>query len=230
MHKAIQTAVPFTVEATVVGTFDVAGRKHTYNATVKTVSAGDGRFWHEMVGYGLIVSDGKTLTFYDPNRNSFAKNEAAVKIASNADLPKPLRDILIDENPLLLLSLSTDPNDVLTGGSDSVKVIDTKIGTEELLIQSETKDVRIATDARTHQMRRVAIDFAKAFDSRGIPDAKATIVINYQNVRSLDSVDVEWFNFVPPPTATEFKLPLKQPTGDELITPGPVSATQSASE
>ena len=218
LQDAITAAGAMQIDGEVTGQFDVAGRSHTYVAQLRSLVAPDGRFRHELVGYGLIVGGEKKITFYDPRRNSFATTDRAAAQAPAADIPAPLVSVLLDENPLLLLALTSEPEKLLASSAKSTALGSGDDAENDVLVV-QSPDVRRAfsIDRRTHLMSKVTIDYQPRFAQRGAKNTTATVTIRYTQVAADAKIDARQFTFTPPQSATEFNISPPAPPGEELI-------------
>ena len=224
-------ARPLTVAGTLVGTFDVAGRRRVYTLQVRGVTDGQGRFAHRAEGVGLLVNDGHDAYVFDAGRNTYARLPASTQRAGangTAAVDASVVSVLLDENPALLLTLTTDPAALLTAASQSPLRPATgptttatrpttgpttgpasATGPAEvgLVVDRGGKTVTLWADPVTGEIRRAVLDYGPAFAARHTYGLKTARVELTYDPPTHGPPPATAFAWQPPVTATEFTLP-----------------------
>lgn len=194
-------AAGVSVKGAIAGEFDVAGRSRRFEMQVSGYADDKGRFSHEAIGVGRVVQATEQLYLFDQRRNAYATIAFRAARPDPAEIPEASFEILLDENPLLLLLLTDEPERILVRGAKRASVKD-----GELVIESdnEVRNFRIDSDGKIESMR---IDYSPLMKSRGAEAVKqASATLTYQSVE-LRLPDGAEFAFKPPPASTEMVLP-----------------------
>jgi outer membrane lipoprotein-sorting protein len=205
MRDASAKLGAFRADGEIRGTFDIAGRRRDYTAKFTSVATGDGRFRHELEGLGLIVSDGKSVTLYDPRRNAFGTAKVAATVAPADKVFTPLIDVLIDENPQLLLTLTTEPQKLLALAATAIET-DASAAAPTLIWRGDDIVRTFEFNPQSFLIRSMRIDYTGLFKRRGVVDAKAMVELRYMVVEPATTVDEKLLIYTPPAAASEFSL------------------------
>ncbi len=191
---------PWLTEATITGDFDVSGRQRMFEMRVVGTADGEGRFDHHAIGVGRVVQTSEKAFIFDARRNAFANLERKPERRPADDVPDAVSQILIDENPSLLLSLTTEPDKLLVAGAKRISAKDGAI-----VIESD-HDLRTITLDGRGMITSMTIDYASLLAQRGAAAVKKAIVtLNYTRAdRTPPAVDA--FAFEVPKGASEFRL------------------------
>ena len=192
-------AGPLNVEGELVGTFDVAGRRHTYRLPITGQTDGRGRFVHDAGAAGRIVAGDQRGVLFDRRRNAFATFDAPAARVAAADLEPALVDILLDENPALLFGLVTDADAILRSAAGQISVADGLV----LRLTDKTITLHLNDDGT---VRASDIDYTplmKAHDAVAVKAAQVTLTYRTAS-RTEPPADI--YAWDPPATATEFAL------------------------
>jgi len=212
LSDAYLHAGPLKVSGTIIGRFDVAGRSKTYTLDVFGQTDGDGRFYHygqtDGRGIGLVISDGKNGYLYDQHRNSFAELDVTRGRCEPGDLNEAISDVLIDENPALLLCLTNDPASLLRMLTSSIKRSDGK-DASELVLDLKSRRITLRLDEKTGRITRSTIDYGPIFTTRHAAGVKSvSAVLTYTVQQPGEKISYTWS---PPATASQMRL------GNELL-------------
>ena len=191
LQKAYTAAGPLHVVGDVVGDFDVAGRRKRYTLHVDGRTDGDGHFRHDVGATGLIVNDGKTAYLYDGKRDAFATLDAFDGRQPAGDIDQALIDVLLDENPALLLSLTTDPDALLRRSAKAIRPA-TQPCALVLEVTDKTITLRLRPDDGT--IARSEVDFRPLMKSRhaqAVVAADATLRYESPDPRARRPVSVQ---------------------------------------
>ena len=200
-------AGPLKIAGTVIGNFDVAGRSKTRTLDVFGQTDGDGRFYHygqsDGRGVGLVISDGKNGYLYDQHRNSFAELDVTPGRCAPGDLNNAISDVLIDENPALLLCLTNDPATLLRMLSASIKRSDAK-DASEIVLDLKTRRITLRLDDKSGRIVRSTIDYGPIFTARHAAGVKSvSAVLTYAVQQPGEQIAYTWS---PPATASQMHL------------------------
>lgn len=200
LKSAYAAPGPLRVEATIVGEFDVAGRQRTYQMQVVGQTDGEGRFDHQAKDIGRVVQTPEKVIIFDARRNAFANLTQKPQRRNAADFPEAVSEILIDENPSLLLTLTDEPDTLLTANVKRVLVRD------DALVLESTNDLRTIQFDDLGLIRSMSIDFTPLLKERGaLAIKKASVVLTYtRSDRTPPGADA--FAFEVPKGASEFRL------------------------
>lgn len=200
---------PLTVEAELVGVFDVAGRSRTYRLAITGQTDGNGRFVHDAASAGRIVAGEKRGVVFDRRRNAFATFDAPGARVPAADLEPALIDVLLDENPALLFGLVTDPDATLRMAAQRIRPA-TRPSTSRpagdgVVLELEDKTIELNLNA-DGTVGSSVIDYTPLMTTRRAVAVKAAAVtLTYRSAKPVaPSTDV--YTWEPPATATEFAL------------------------
>jgi peroxiredoxin/outer membrane lipoprotein-sorting protein len=189
---------------------DAGGRQDSDKGEFTASFQSPAKFRHEMKDDVLMVANGEKGFIYVPGENKYRPIDALAARTAAADLPMPLGDELQQQNPSLVLALSTDAAKDLSAGATSLdRASDVKldgINYQSLQIQSEGQMSQLLVDPQTHLIKQVSIDLRDHLTAKGVPDVKQALVkINYTksspNVQLADAT----FNWSPPSDATLVK-------------------------
>lgn len=210
LAAAYANAVPMDFVASVVGTFDVAGRSKMYTLEISGRTDGDGRFFHYGSGVGLLVSDGTNAYLYDQRRNAYAELQATPRRPAPAELDEAISDVLIDENPALLLTLTTDPAGLLKHLAKAVRLPAGKADgrADGLVLELPMKLITLEVDPKTGLITRSTIDYAPAMTARhaaGVRRADAVLTYTRQ-AHAATTMPADAFAWQPPATASQIVL------------------------
>ncbi|MBC7785767.1 MAG: hypothetical protein H7144_18220 [Burkholderiales bacterium] len=201
IRAAYTNEQPRRLVAHITGIFDVAGRSRNYQLEVESLTNGAGRFIHRVRDVGTVAQNAEKLILYDLKRNSFGTLKTPDRRVSASDLPEAVVEILIDENPALLLCLSTEPDKALLLGAMRAHV-----DAGRLIITSENEKRTLDLDTNG-LIRRMEINYTPLLASRGTANVKSALVtLEYAPPELPAAVADAEFEFVPPETASEFPL------------------------
>lgn len=200
IDKAYAAPVVLKVEATVKGDFDVASRKRSYEMSLVGHTDGKGRFDHQVASVGRLVQTEDRVIVYDAVRNAFGalKQPPAVRAASA--IPDAVSSVFIDENPSLLMAITTEPSKMLIDGAKRVDVE----GSDLLIESDETRRTITLDDAGLIQSMQ--IDYSLLMRSRKAENIKqARVTLQYTKTERVESTS-DAYAFTPPLSATEFPI------------------------
>ena len=203
LQTAYTAPGPLHVIGEIVGEFDVAGRRKKYSLHVDGRTDGQGRFLHDAGDAGLIVNDGKTAYLYDRRRDAFAALDALAARQPADAIDQSLIDVLLDENPALLLALTTDPTALLRR---SVTAIRPATQPSTLVLERQDKWTTLHLRPADGTIASAGVDFTPLMRSRkaaAIVAARATLT--YQSPTREAPPDT-LFTWHPPASATEFQI------------------------
>ena len=110
------------------------------------------------------------------------------------DLPKPLPQLLQDQNPSLVLAIAKKPSDELRENVDKIaRVSDTTIdgvSCPSLLITlPDHTEMTLALDPKTHLLRQVKTNLKAQLEASGVPDVQtAVITVTYSQASPDEAV------------------------------------------
>ena len=209
LAAASAKSAPTQFAGVIVGDFDVAGRAKHFELDVTGRTDGNGRFWHYGRETGLLVSDGTHGYLYDQHRNRYAELQVAAGRCAPSNLDEAVSDVLLDENPALLMTLTTDAGALLRRLATSITLSDSGNG---LVLSTSLKRITFDLDPATQALLRSTIDYTPDFVRRGATGVKsAKAVLTYGTPLFPPASDS--YTWSPPPTASQFVL------HDELIRP-----------
>ena len=215
LAKTYSRVEPLRVTGVIVGDFDVAGRKKVFTLRVSGITDGAGRFIHKADGSGLLVNNGKQAYLFDSKRDTFAELPAMAARVSPAELDESVVNVLLDENPALLLTLTSDPAGLLKQVATKIHLSQTPPGgaNKQLVLELPQKRITLSVDPTRDTITSSTIDYASVFKARGATDVKSVkAVLTYEPAKSHFTADD--FAWSPPADATEISL------GGELLRPG----------
>jgi len=218
IDRAYSAATSVRLRATVINGFDVAGRVNEDKNEV--IASTDGlHFSHELVSRGRVTCAVAGVFLYDYTRDVYATFPAPTQRTAQ-DIDQAVVDVLLEENPALLLSLTDAPSELL---SLHAKSLERGRDEDELLIRrDDDADVRLRLDKTTGRVVEAVIDFEPVFVSRlsttrpANTARRATITLRY--IPDATPVDASAFDWRPPSSAELIELPR------ELLMPTPADA------
>ncbi len=189
----------FTVQIT--GQFDIAGRKQNYLLNITSLTDGAGRFIHRAENIGVIQQTAKALCLYDQKRNAYGYLISPATRSTSDNLQQEVIDILIDENPSLLMMLVTDPSKVLSTNANQIS-----LEGPILKIEDDESVRKYQFDAAGY-IQSVEIDFTTLYKQRNTQNINAALVtITYPKTELNMSITDDAFDFVPPENAAQSDL------------------------
>jgi hypothetical protein len=196
------------VEGSVTGDFDVAGRARKYSFAFTGIADGAGRFTHEPKDIGLVMGNDQRITIFDAKRNAYGWLPPIKGRLPSASVSGDVIDILIDENPAILLMLTTEPDQLLVCDSKRVALGTPDAAGNPTLRMENDKDIRVvAVDQKTGALLSMQIDFRPALEAAGAANIKrANVEVKYDRMAPADSIPQSSFEWTPPRGATEFQL------------------------
>ncbi len=198
--------------------FDVDGQVVHKEADFTASFAAPNKFRHEMKEFGLLGSTGEKIFAFQPSKNNYMMSDAPKDRAPSGDIPKPMGQILDQQNPSLLLALVPDAGVELVNGVKTVdKLDDVKIGEVSYaalkFVTAEASEITVLFDPQTQLVRRVTADMKKAIEASGQQEVKkAFLTIDYTDVKPDAPVQAEQFAWAPPAGAKDAS---KAPAGEE---------------
>jgi peroxiredoxin len=201
---------------------DASGRKDDKEAEFSSAFAAPNKFTQQIHDDVLAGSTGEKLYIYSPERKVYRMDDAPKGKVEAGKMPEPYREVIGKQNPSLMLALSADPKQELTGRfSDARKgddqIIDGKKYTKlELSDPEANTTMTLLTDPQTHLLRRATVDMSKMLEQRGASDVKeATVVIDYTTVIANATVKSDQFAWAPPADARDSAAGAEPGEGDD---------------
>ncbi len=211
---------PVTNAATITGEFDIAGRSKKYEMKVYGFADGKGHFDHRVKDIGRVVQTEDRLIVYDAVRNSFGTLMQNPAIRKPIDVVDAVTDVLIDENPSLLMLISNEPVELLKRGAQRISTRDDK-----LVIESD-EDVREIEIGSDDMITAVTLDYSPVLKSRMAEGIKIARVRLVYVPTDLPDQPKDLYLFALPDGSTEFRLQaelMKAPTPGLRRDPKPTS-------
>jgi hypothetical protein len=168
--------------------------------SVVGVADGKGHFDHQVAGIGRLVQTKDRVIVYDAARNAFGalKQPPAVRAASAVQ--EAISSVFIDENPSLLMAITTEPSKLLIDGAKKVD-----LDGQSLLIVSDEVERRISID-EAGMIQSMQIDYTPLMKSRKAENIKtAMVTVDYTKSERVESAS-DVYDFTPPLSATEFPI------------------------
>ncbi len=194
-----------SLRVSVRGEFDVAGRARTYTLDAVGYTDGKGRFDHEVEGVGRIVQTDDRVIVFDARRNAYGVIDQPPAVRPAGKIPEAVSDVFIDENPALLMLITTEPAKLLERGAKSINVKD---GALVITQESDVRTISLEPDGR---IRSMTIDYVPLLELAGAKKIKsATATLTYTPSDASPPPD-RAFAFDIPSGAVEFRI------GSELM-------------
>lgn len=198
---------PLHVTGRLEGEFDVAGRRRTYTLPVDGRTDGAGRYRHDAGPAGLLVSDGVHAYLFDARRGAFATLKAKPGRPVPDDVDPAVRSILLDENPALLLSLTTDPAGLLRHSARVIRLAPATQPADAGLVLEGPQKLWTFRLTPAGTIRSATIDYTPLMTARRATHVKtAKVTLTYDSTSNAPP-PADAFTWLPPATATEFDLP-----------------------
>ena len=128
----------------------------------------------------LIVSTGEKVYAYLPAKNEYVAVDAPKDRTALKDFSGPVSELLGSQDPVLLMTLCSEPVQVLTQGASNVaKADDVKLGEASfntLTFEKSDRGYRVLVDPATHFIRQIRIDRKTEVEKRGVDDVKTVDV------------------------------------------------------
>ena len=196
------------IVGTMTGDFDAGGRKETPSASFTSSYEAPNKFVFAS-GTGTkeafqVGSTGEKAYLYDKNQNGYLQESAPKDKVATKDLPRPLPQILVMQNPSLQLALAKDPAFELTDGPTTIaRGEDSKIGdVTYATLKMTTREGAIATvaiDPASHLIRQAVVDIRAMLEKQGVPDVKkAGYTLDYTTTAPDAATKAEQFAWAPP--------------------------------
>ncbi len=177
----------------IVGHFDVQGDKQNPDSTFSSSFSAPNKFRHQSKDDVLLGSTGTTVYAYLPNRNEYQsfdapKNASTARVKS-ADWPASVTRILSQQNPSLLLAMSSSATDELKELSKNITlaaptVIDgVAYDTLRFDVGEQHDQMTLLIDPTSHLLHEMKIDLRKGLEKQGAKDVKAAeFTVDYTKV------------------------------------------------
>ncbi len=189
--------------------FDAGGdQKHeTTDFTASFVAPN--QFRHEVKDDVLIVSTGEKVYAYLPAKNEYVAVDAPKDRTPLKDFSGPVSELLGSQDPVLLMTLCSEPVQVLTQGASNVaKGDDVKLGDASfntLTYEKRERRKRDLDDPATQFNRQIRIDRKTEVEKRGVDDVKTVdVTFDYLSTKN-EAPAPEQFAWSPPRDATVAK-------------------------
>jgi peroxiredoxin/outer membrane lipoprotein-sorting protein len=210
MRTAYAALKSLDVAGTITFDLDAGGRKDSDKAEFTASFQSPAKFRHEMKDDVLLISNGEKGYIYVPGENKYRPIDPPTARTAAADLPPPLGDELQQQNPSLVLALSTNAASELSSGATALdREPDMKvngISYQMLQIQSEGQMTQVLVDPQTHLIRQVSIDLRDHLVAKGVPQVKQAMVkIDYTKTSPNVPLADAMFTWSPPSDATLVK-------------------------
>jgi thiol-disulfide isomerase/thioredoxin/outer membrane lipoprotein-sorting protein len=188
-------------DGTITGQFDVRGQVQTHDATFSSTFAAPNKFRHETKDDVLVGSTGSTVYSYLGARDQYQSADAPKSRAASADWPSAMMKILNDQNPAMVLALSTSAAAELKAISKNMTlepptVIDgISYPTLRFDVGTDHEIVTMLVDPSTHLLRSVSTDYRKPMEKAGAIHVKqALVTVDYATAGStpVNGNDFAW--------------------------------------
>jgi len=208
MRDAYRKLTSLDLAGSISGHFDVAGKKDDPTKQFSAAFQAPNKFTHQRKDEVLIGATGDKAYAYLPAHAIYVQKDQPKDKPTLQDMPKPMGDMVRDENPSLALALSGDAAAQLVNAASEVKKIeDSKVGDKSystLAMSTEAGDFTVLLDPDTHLLRRMTVDQTKYLMSVGQPDVKAAQVTwDYATVTPNSPVKENQFAWTPPADARD---------------------------
>lgn len=197
--------LPIAVEGTLAIHFDVAGMKQEREQKLTAAALDAKHFSHEIEKEVRLVADGKTMNVLDLKQNQFITNKVDdEKAAAEAD--ELVGAMLREQNPALLLALSSGSGAQLFGGKDEVR-LDASANSPEfdvLLVEDGQTKTRMFVHKQSGLLDRIETDFRPLLEKQGATQInQASATIRYSKTDFAPALAADAFAFKPPADAIE---------------------------
>jgi len=179
-----------------------------HSATFTSSFSTPNRFRHEVKDDVLVGSTGKKIYTFNGEQNTFTEVEAPKDRVASKDLPGGVANLLVMQDPAILLALSKSPSEELLNDiTDATKPSDTQLGDASLptlkLVQKDESVIQIMADPQTHLLREMTIDLTKQLQKRRADLNRAIVTIDYTQVAADQPIKDELFAWSPPAGAKD---------------------------
>lgn len=201
LDRAYTDHRPIRLQARIQGEFDVAGLSRTYVLDVTGYTDGLGLFRHEISSNRTLVQTVDRLILFDHTNHRFGTLIRKPVRGHLEQIPKFLRQVLLDENPALLAYISDKPSQVFVTKSDSVEA------EENRLIISEkggpVRRIEMNADGTIHS---IVADYTRYLQEMGAQKIQTAYTVLMYHVTEPWEVEPQQFHFEIPSAATIFPL------------------------
>ena len=189
--------------------FDAGGDQKHESTDFTASFAAPSQFRHEIKDDLLIVSTGEKVYGYLPQKNQYVQLDALKDRTALKDFPEQVSNLLEMQNPVLMMTMVSDPAQVLIAGASNVaQADDVKLGDASynaLTFEKNDRGYRVLVDPATHFVRQIRIDRKTEIEKRGVDDVKTVdVTIDYLSTKT-DAPAPELFAWTPPKDATVAK-------------------------
>ncbi len=210
MAKAYSDAKSLTMAGKISLDFDAGGEQKHESSDFTASFVAPNQFRHEVKDDVLIVSTGEKVYAYLPAKNEYVSVEAPKDRVDPKDLSEPITQLLVSQDPVLLMAISSDPIKQLTqGGSNIAQADDVKLGERSyhaLTFEKNDRAYRVLLDPSTHLVRQIRVDLKAEIQKRGVDDVKtADETFDYATTKVGEAAPPEQFAWSPPRDATVAK-------------------------
>ncbi len=189
---------------------DAAGRAENHSADFTSTFAAPAKFRHEMKDDLLLVCANDKLFAYLLGRNRYMVFDPP-KSRAVKDVAAPVREMLEEQDPSLLMAMSSDAGkELIDGALSAEKVSDVEldhVSYTALQLKQDDRDVRVLIDSKTGLIRQMQIDLRRTLERAGVPLVKkAMTVIEYTRSTAGPAIDqTKTFAWTPPKGAALMK-------------------------
>ncbi len=209
LTEAYKKLTGLEVSGTMTSDIVAGGQVVDQRAEFSATFAAPNQFRHEMKNDVLVGSTGKTLYAYRSRRNEYKQADAGADRMPGNKLANPMRDLLREQDPSLLLAVVDDAGKYLAQtAKEIVKAPDVTIQGKAYpaidLKGGEKMDIRLVIDPKTHLIRQAIQDRRKSIEQMGQPDVtKAIVTIDYTSTKADAKPDAKVFAWVAPEGAKD---------------------------
>jgi thiol-disulfide isomerase/thioredoxin len=209
--KAYHDATALNLKGKLSLDFDAGGEQKQESGDFTASFVAPNKFRHEMKDDLLIVSTGEKVYAYAPGPNEYIAVDAPKDRVSPKDMPSSIVNLLIAQNPVLLMAMSQDPTGPLIEGAGNVEQVeDVKLDGKSFKALAFARDdwaYRVLVDPSTNFIRQIQIDKKKELQNHGVEDVKKGMVTMDYETKAGEPAAAELFAWAPPKDATVAKEP-----------------------
>ena len=175
---AYQKLNSIQLAGTVAVEFDAGGQKKSERSDITGSFQSPNKFRHDLKNEDTVISNGTKLLAYLNAKNSYLQFDAPKTRADG--VPEQIGEVLMDQDPSLLLAISPDAGETLSAGATAInKAADVTLDGKayaSLQIVTADQDTQVAIDPGTGLVRQMKHDLSRSLKAQGVPNVNVAVV------------------------------------------------------
>lgn len=200
LRQTYEIDKPVSVSGTITVDMDAGGVTATQSRSFSMLFDSPSRFRHEVTDDALVVSDGNRAYAYLPAGNEYVSAASPASRSDGGILSGTIGDLLQDQNPVVLMLLSSDPAAPLLEGAKAVareaEPPDLAGKVRIVVFKRDQVTHRVSVDVATGQITTITRDHSRYLRDLGVEEAKsARVTITYDRLDFNPAIDDSKFKW-----------------------------------